>query len=374
MQKIRNNGEIFQLLGAHKKMLILFLALFLGLLICTTSLSMMLGNKNNDIELYPESVLTDTDENGTEYQKPLYDGNIMGCPTLPYDLEVPGEEVSSSDLYYVTEYDGAYYTLMESYDTIEDELNDRFASYFLDSIDIPKAVWTDVISDTGYINGYQAEYHTGYVQITTKMHGYLYYGAAYEIKMKGLPNLLLYVCCDSIDSLQSAKNVLDSMICTLLPYNEESATESEISTEEPQKETSDNEAVGGSATPSDSETARVENGVTVYSRDYTLYVNEAYDDGLYIVFNWVNALDSPVKLVAISPSGQEIEHDADLSEDGEWVFVFDSCEKGTYTLHGEATSTIYVNYYEALDKAAYYANYKGENIETGEPSRDGFHE
>lgn len=325
-------------------------------------------------ESYPASTLSKQSNGEHKYVESDVLNNTMGCPSIPYEISLPGEIQENGSKWLVSEYNGYHFTLLETDDDALTTLSGRFSTYFMDTVDIPTASWVDAISDQGYINGYKAEYHTGLLTADTHMHSYVYYGAMYLIYMDDGTNLAMSVVCESLDDLANGKSILDSMVYTLVSLEEESVGETEevageaseviedVTTEKEMENT-------GVAASEGEETVSTENGIDVYSKDFSLYVEEAFEDGVYIVFKWVNSYIQPIKMYVTAPDGKKYEKSDELSSDGEWVFVIPEGDAGTYTIYGESTNTIYVNYYEAVDKATFYAAYKNLDPETGEPVR-----
>lgn len=363
----------------------LLIALFILVVMAFFLTNRFTTELEEDVGDYPCSTLSVVPDEQKYIQSDILN-NTFCCPTVPYDISIPGTIIENGDRWITSSYGDYTVTLLETSDDAITSLNKRLSTYAMDTIDIPSVEWDDVISDAGYINGYQASYHTGMAKVETHMHSYLLYGVMYEIFTDGDYNLMIYVSTDSREKLAGGKEILDSIIFMMQHQDELVTGDEEIENTESSIETDEDVGATESVAPtlendismSDTEDNSYimengtivsnENGITVYSKDYTLYVDEAYEDGLYITFCWINFEIEPIDMYVIAPNGRRYDRDTSLSRSGEWVFVIPKSEAGTYTIHGEATSTIYVSYTNALCKADWYKAYR--NIgEDGEPVR-----
>ena len=355
--------KYLRIIEANKRLVFLLFILMVLLFAGVVTTARVIKLESLKEEKFPASILTDDIVNKPSFQAPSYDGVTVSCPNMPYEIVVPGEILKDSADKLVSCYQESYFTLYVAEEELASALNGRFGSYFIDSIDTPKSSFEVSVSDTGYLNGYAAEYQTGLLTISTKLDTQKYYIASYRLAVEPENYLLLLVACDTLEKLSESKTTLDEMIMTLVPYKE---TENEDKV--PEDESSENNQTGLIKGESDEQVIQ-ENGMTYYTKDFTVYVGKEYRDGVYIIFKWVNFLEKPVEMTVISPSGEEYQKNEELSEDGEWVFIIPDNEVGIYTIHGEAINTIYVNYYEALSKKDYFATYKNLDIITGEPVR-----
>lgn len=318
--------------------------------------------------------------------------HTYACPTLPYDISIPGERTDAGSARLSATYENYYITIMESSNTALYELNSRLTTYALDTIDVPSVEWVDVISDEGYLNGYKAIYHTGMAKISSKERSFIQYGAMYEIVTDEDVNLMIYISCDDKSMLTNGKDILDSMVYMLLPHNleietvETESVEESVSTETvvaPQESDTESGALSDEGTGEDTsdEDSYVlengtkvtnENGIRTYSKEYTFFMKEGSEESLYVTFAWINYEIEPISMYVETPSGRKYERDKELSRSGEWVFVIPECEEGTYTIHGESTATIVMSYYDAMDEVSWFAAYRNEDA-SGETLR-GFKE
>jgi len=361
------NKEFFRIIEKNKGLV--FILIVLSVLFISGIIVTVRFYKQEELseERFPESTLSQESLVEPSYHVPNFKGSTLGCPNIPYDVEVPGEIARSYSTKVVTEYDGLYYTLYESDQELFSALNDRFSNYFMQSIDIPESNFESAITDTGYINGYKAEYQTGILRIITKIKSYTYYAAAYAVDVGEDSDILLLVTSESVEKLHEGKLLLDEVVLTIVSNRVQESSSEDIE-EEIIPETTVLETVETEVTD-DGERVIVEGGITYFAKEWSVGATEEYEGGMYIVFKWVNALVQPIEMYVISPSGDKYERERELSEDGEWVFIIPENEIGTYTIYGETTGTIYVNYYEALNKRNYYAVYRNLDIDTGEPVR-----
>lgn len=361
------------------KVSVIMLMIVLILLIASVILTgVLFRGTQSDEERYPASILSKNSNSEHKYVESDILNNTMECPTIPYEISLPGEIQVNGSKWLVSEYDGYHFTFLETNDDAITTLNGRFSTYFMDTVDIPTSSWEDVISDRGYINGYKAEYHAGTLTAETHMHSYVYYGAMYLIYLENGTNLAMSVVCESIDELANGRSILDDILYTLTVSDksvvngiaDETEAIEDDSTEILEDTNTENVVKYGEREVSEGEeTVSTENGIPIFSKDYSLYVEEVYEDGVYVVFKWVNSYICPIKMYVTAPDGKTYKKSDELSSDGEWVFFIPDGEVGTYTIHGESTNTIYVNYYEAVDKATFYAAYKNIDAETGETIR-----
>ena len=353
--------RIFQAVEKNKRLIFLLFLLIASLIAGIASVVKAVKLELLEEENFPASILSPEFSEETVYQKPSFEGIRISCPSEDYELEVPGKIIQNHANRLISYYENGFYTMYEGKENLSEALNSRFASYFVDSIDIPESGFELSLADEGYLNGYKAEYQTGILQIKTKMYSYTYYVAAYGIDT-GEDNAILYmVSCETREELFKGKKVLDEIIFSMT-----SASENK---EENVKEEQEINIQNNMLSAKDEEHIRQENGVTYYEKEFTVYVGEEYKEGAYIVFKWINYTESPVSMTVTSPSGLVYQKDEALSEDGQWVFVILDNEIGIYTIRGECTDTIYVNYYEAMNKEDYYAIYKNTDLTTGEPVR-----
>lgn len=375
-----------------RKLLILIVVLII--LVCYLS-GRLTRTIEVDTEGYPRSTLT-TEPTERRFIKSDALTNTLGCPTVPYDISIPGTILDSTAVRLSSEYNEYSVTLLETNDDAITALNKRLPTYAMDTVDVPSVEWVDVIYDEGYVNSYKATYHTGLAKIETKMKSYIQYGAMYEIFVEGDTNLMIYVSCENKDDLANGKDILDSIVYMLVPQNEPlqgetTEVDTEIDDEQSDEDKGEEGATNivapetenmGIVSSEDSDSYVLENGTVVsnqngiktYSKDYSIYIDKDFDEAIYITFSWINYEYEPIDMYVLDPSGKKYSKDKELSRSGEWVFIVPKGVKGTYTLHGDAASTIIVSYYDAMDEASWYRTYRNIDITTdGDPVR-GFSE
>ena len=358
------------------KKIVIILALFLFLIVFVFYMTRFLAKTvETDDYGYPESTLLKESNGKHSYRESKELSHTFGCPSIPYDISVPGEVADYTESRMSLIYEDMGITLCESENTALDELKNRLCTYAMESIDIPDTEWVDVISDKGYVNGYLAEYHTGKAGITTKLSKTDCYAVMYSVDTESDKNLMICITCSNKDDLYTAKVLLDDIVFTLRSQEEavEETEKEEVQTEDDKKESVEKPEPEETLDMMESTEAAPETGGTkgipIAEKDFTIQVDKEYETGLYIVFRWINDMSQPITMYVIDPSGNQYEKDDKLSREGEWVFVIPDNEKGEYVIHGEATSSIYVNYYEAMGREQYYQVYRNVEPNTGEPAR-----
>lgn len=354
------------------KVKIIFVIILLLLLFAICMTRFLAKSVETDAHGYPESTLLRESDGTHVYRENKELNHTFGCPSIPYDISVPGEVSSYTGKRMSLIYDDMGITLLETENEALDELENRLCTYTMEAVDVPASEWTDIISDQGYVNGYLAEYHTGKVKISGKIENATCYAVMYCVETEAAENLMICITCSKKDDLYRAKVLLDDIMYSLKPQNESVAGTEEVREENANdmvdytEKTEQDEMLDMMET---TEAVSESGGIEVAEKDFAIQVDKEYDTGLYIVFRWINDMSQPITLYVTDPDGKRYEKDDELSREGEWVFVIPDNKKGEYVIHGEATSSIYVNYYEAMGKAQYYEAYQNIDIETGEPVR-----
>lgn len=332
-----------------------------------------------DDDGYPKSTLLKEDKGKHSYRISKELERTYDCPSIPYEISVPGDILDTTSERLSLSYHNFGITLLETENDAQEELGNRLCSYAVSTpVDIPDTEWLDVIGDEGFINGYLAEYHTGKAKMKYRIEKKDYYAVMYSIDTgadgSGKTKLMICITCSQKNELQEAKSLLDDIVYSLNSkqtnedVNKDTSSEKKVDDKKNTDQEKSEEFEMMDTTETLTESTEM-SGVDVARKDYTIHVDEEYDTGLYIVFRWINDMSEPISLYVTDPDGNRYEKDEELSREGEWVFVVPDGCKGDYVLHGEATSAIYVNYYEAMGKEQYYMTYQNIDINTGEPVR-----
>lgn len=355
------------LFGVPKNLFIAGCAIIVILLIAAALVTTLLTKfgREDSAARYPASTLSHEASSSHEYIKSEFLSKTLGCPSLPYNINVPDNLISSSNDYVVTDYNNCQIVLYESSQDAMTALTGTLGKVCVESIDIPDVEWKDELSDVGYINGYSAEYHAGRFRITTKISSDTYYSVSYRITFEDEDKaVFVEAVTPELSNLQAGKDVIDAMLFTLTKVQtEESGAETETteSTEEPSDEPSGTTEAG-----EDIEFMETK-PTDLYSKDFEVYVREDMPE-LFVVFTWENVTTSPSVLNVTSPDGRVFEIADEYSSDGVDVFYIPDAPSGTYIIHGEVAGTIYGCSYEALSKEAFYVTYLNMDPDTGEPA------
>lgn len=374
------------LFGIPKKTVVVAVVAITVLLIAAafvTSLLTRVG-KEESAAKYPASTLSHEASQEHRFIASEALGNTLGCPTLPYKICVPDNITQSEDSYVTATYNDIRVTILESSNGFMDMIYGVLGEVCSESFEIPTIDWTDEISDVGYINGYSAEYHAGKYHLVGRMDSTDYYAVIYRINFDGMDKAIyVQAVTDSLETLQSGKDVVDSMLYTLQSTQGETVETEETETTESTKEEGVNatESVSESGDNIEFMDSTESSPTDLYANDFEIYLEEDLDEA-YVVFSWENTTTLPSVLNVTTPDGGVYERDEEQSAPGEYVFVIPDAVQGTYIIHGEVAGTIYGCTYEILDKSSYQLIYlnldeNGEpfhGIDPGMDDEDGFYE
>lgn len=277
----------------------------------------------------------------------------ISFPTLPLRINFPENLVAGTDTAIVANYSGYRVVAMESADTLENALMSDLNTVGVEAISNVSVDFKSGIYDSGYINSWYAEYIGGRSEISHDGESSVLYGVSYRLAVSDEKNLMLYVSSENLESLNSAKNLLDALVYTIRPDSEEV-------TEKKKEAGITSPAVSGvagntEAAPSNENAKNAEEiefmettEVPVYGQitpeataDKEIYLEKDYED-MVIVFGWTNISKVPTSVKVTDPDGKEYECDNTLSHRGGYVYLIGKAKQGdTYRVSIETMDSIY---------------------------------
>lgn len=369
--KKKNNGMIIVVL------LIILMIIFITLAAFLTS---KISKSRDEITLdeYPASTLEHDKTTEQHYEVADYLEKNMDCPSLPYSLWVPDNIQVIKDNYFVDSYDGISLVIMQSENSLSDIITQRAATTGQIYLDNPDAVWNEKIGDSGYANGFKAQYVTGYISLDGRFSQNMRYAVAYQIETDEGGTIALIAFCEQTTLLNKSKNILDDIVLSISNIENENilSTEgTEEKTEEIAEQTQEENAMQNIMETETEETAETgdakegywkhtEDGFDMFVKEYQLNVDETIEN-MYLVFQWNQTYCTEMTVTA--PDGKVYSPDENISfMDSRNVFIIPDGTLGVYTIHYENTSQLTGVMYEALTETAYNAIYNGID-ENGDP-------
>lgn len=364
--KKRNNGTVI---------LSLLIVLMVAFIAVAAFLASKITKSKEEITLeeYPASTLEHDRESESRYEVADYLQKNMDCPSIPYNLWVPDNIQVIKDNYFVDSYDGISLVVMQSEDALSDIITQKAVTTGQIYLDNPDATWNAKIEDSGYTNGFRAQYVTGYITLDGRFSQNMRYAVAYQIVTEDGGTIALIAFCEQTTFLNKSKNILDDIVLSIsgvenTPGTEETENETEEPTEQTQEKIETQDVMETEA----EETAdakegywkHTENGFDMFVKEYELNVDETIEN-MYLVFQWNQVYCTEMTVTA--PDGKVYSPDEDISfMDSKNVFIIPDGTPGVYTIHYENASQLTGVTYEALTEAAYNAIYNGVD-ENGDP-------
>lgn len=303
--------------------------------------------------LYPQSTLVSDGPSEHEIASDWEADSIVSLPDAGIYAALPGEKEQDGSTQIIRSKDGIFYTIYNAGDLDTDMLNTYVYAYVGDTGAVNSAEWSSVVNDSGYINGYEATYDTGYFTVSyadgtvaTK------YGVMYHVTYDDAVSLALGAFSFNPEQLFPAKDILDHVIYSLYGRG------SELN------------IVGGGEDSSGQEYLLIEDdlGIVHYVCDREIEISpERTGDG-YIVLQWISS-EFPYSAVITNSEGRQIFKNDGLTETGVYVYnIYPSSPSGTYTLHLDTTDELgnCTLYYYNKEVFNMYFGYPDEN---GEPVR-----
>lgn len=207
--------------GKDKKRTIIFFSILaLVAIMAITVIVMQLRPRvdTGSSSAYPPSTLSD-EKGFTSYQRSQELPREMSCPTIPYTIDVPETlDTSSSNVIVGITGSGLRVALQEIAPVTgtQDALYQEIATAGASFAQVPDLAWHPVMEDTGYLNGYRAEYGSGYMILGQKVSNIYQFVVYYRISPEyGDNDLLIYAYADSLDRIMEVKGLADAEVYTL---------------------------------------------------------------------------------------------------------------------------------------------------------------
>ena len=302
--------------------------------------------------LYPQSTLVADGPSEHEIVSDWEADSIVSLPDAGIYAALPGEKEQDGSTQIIRSKDGIFYTIYNAGDLDTDMLNTYVYAYVGDTGAVNSAEWSSVVNDSGYINGYEATYDTGYFTVSyadgtvaTK------YGVMYHVTYDDAVSLALGAFSFNPEQLFPAKDILDHVIYSLYGRG------SELN------------IVGGGEDSSGQEYLLIEDDLGIIHNvcDREIEISPDRTGDGYIVLQWTS-IYFPYSAVITNSEGRQIFKNDGLTDTGLYVYnVYPSSPSGTYTLHLDTTDELghcTLNYYSKEVFNMYY----GYPDEDGSPA------
>lgn len=275
--------------------------------------------------LYPQSTLVSDGPSEHEIVSDWEADSIVSLPDAGIYAALPGEKEQDGSTQIIRSKEGIFYTIYNAGDLDTDMLNTYVYAYVGDTGAVNSAEWSSVVNDSGYINGYEATYDTGYFTVSyadgtvaTK------YGVMYHVTYDDAVSLALGAFSFNPEQLFPAKDILDHVIYSLYGHG------SELN------------IVGGGEDSSGQEYLLIEDDLGIIHNvcDREIEISPDRTGDGYIVLQWTS-IYFPYSAVITNSEGRQIFKNDGLTETGVYVYnVYPSSPSGTYTLHLDTTDEL----------------------------------